>query len=985
MFATPVAPLVDVSRRSSVAQTIVVDRWLEEIWHPAPLPPDFPVESQNQIDGGFLAWLRPLIYRAYRQLSQAVENALTQAGCPFTPFDATTATTLALPNLLSRLEYVILQTLVFELRLARLQGGLQGPTPEARYQDFIRQLHTPAFAARLISDYPLLADRLITLCQQWVTVQEEMFTRLILDWPRLQSTFQLSPIDRLIAIEGNQGDTHQGGRCVAVLLFASGRRLVYKPRSQAGAVRFQAFLTWVNQLGVAHPFRTLYLVDGDGYGWVEYVTPQPCSSPQAVERFYWRQGGLLAILYVLYATDIHHENLIAAGEQPIVVDLESLFHPFVFGVKRERPIDNLMVRGLLDSVKYSQLLPQRQPASGLDQGAMGASAHQVARNVLQLCGQGTDEMRFERAPLPFRPGRHRPTLHGQPIEVLEYVAMIEAGFEAVYALLERHKDGLLREGGWLDAFQNDEIRVVMRDTTAYTLLLRQSNHPIYLGDVEAAQRNYDRLWVEVAKKPHLEPLIAHEIAELQRLDVPLFTTYPHSRHLWMGQDVCWPNYLSESGLHSARQVVTRLGPADLERQLWFIRASFACLVEDLDHPAMPRYTPALDRVSDRPPDWRAAVMAVADYIISQRLESADGCVTWLSLNRLEQGYWDINGMSTSLFDGQPGLMFFFAYAGHILAEERYTRLAQAILRNVSYWFGETPDFPITSLGGFNGLGGAIYALAHLQAVWGEAGVEAWRLAEELARRVPALLTDDRPAGMDDGVSGCLLALLALAAGGSQIARQSAGQCASWLQKRLSDAPAGGWGQDRSEAAHALLQWGQFTANTTYMESAIALLRQDALDVLALSRPPSGQAINGLMRRALAWLAAAQVVDGAPELQQGVSYALQRVLEIGLGHNHSLAYGDLGRLDFLFIVCRERPAPELVAVVAEHIAAMTQPIAEGRWLCGTPFGVATPGLMTGLAGIGYQLLRLAACPDLPSLLRLSPPRFHTPAQPHESGL
>jgi lantibiotic modifying enzyme len=41
-------------------------------------------------------------------------------------------------------------------------------------------------------------------------------------------------------------------------------------------------------------------------------------------------------------------------------------------------------------------------------------------------------------------------------------------------------------------------------------------------------------------------------------------------------------------------------------------------------------------------------------------------------------------------------------------------------------------------------------------------------------------------------------------------------------------------------------------------------------------------------------------------------------------------------------------------------------------CGNPLGVASPGFMTGLAGIGYQLLRLAEPARVPSVLTLAPP-------------
>ena len=40
-------------------------------------------------------------------------------------------------------------------------------------------------------------------------------------------------------------------------------------------------------------------------------------------------------------------------------------------------------------------------------------------------------------------------------------------------------------------------------------------------------------------------------------------------------------------------------------------------------------------------------------------------------------------------------------------------------------------------------------------------------------------------------------------------------------------------------------------------------------------------------------------------------------------------------------------------------------------CGTPGGVPTPGLLTGLAGIGYGLLRLGFGDQVPSALLLEP--------------
>jgi len=45
-------------------------------------------------------------------------------------------------------------------------------------------------------------------------------------------------------------------------------------------------------------------------------------------------------------------------------------------------------------------------------------------------------------------------------------------------------------------------------------------------------------------------------------------------------------------------------------------------------------------------------------------------------------------------------------------------------------------------------------------------------------------------------------------------------------------------------------------------------------------------------------------------------------------------------------------------------------------CGTPGGIATPGLLNGLAGIGYGLLRLGFAERVPSALLLEPGPSHS---------
>ncbi|MBI0383848.1 hypothetical protein JBE27_48240, partial [Streptomyces albiflaviniger] len=90
---------------------------------------------------------------------------------------------------------------------------------------------------------------------------------------------------------------------------------------------------------------------------------------------------------------------------------------------------------------------------------------------------------------------------------------------------------------------------------------------------------------------------------------------------------------------------------------------------------------------------------------------------------------------------------------------------------------------------------------------------------------------------------------------------------------------------------------------------------------------------------------------------------------GLG-NDSLCHGDLGLVAALLAAGpalgeTDDLGPRVARLVADRVLA-------GDVRPGVPMGVTTPGLMTGSAGIGYGLLRVAAPERVPDVLTLAAP-------------
>lgn len=101
-------------------------------------------------------------------------------------------------------------------------------------------------------------------------------------------------------------------------------------------------------------------------------------------------------------------------------------------------------------------------------------------------------------------------------------------------------------------------------------------------------------------------------------------------------------------------------------------------------------------------------------------------------------------------------------------------------------------------------------------------------------------------------------------------------------------------------------------------------------------------------------------------------AVATTLSRGFGHDHCLCHGDLGNMELLLSAADVLGEPSLRVRAAEAAARVLDEIDREGWICGIPRAVESPGLMTGVAGIGYGLLRLASPALVPPVLLLAAP-------------
>jgi type 2 lantibiotic biosynthesis protein LanM len=477
---------------------------------------------------------------------------------------------------------MLTRTMVLELNIARVKGDSKGETPADRYRDFARRMRDRRTALALMQEYPVLARQLTERAGAWVRTTLDFLDHLCSDWEQIASDFSSGRDPGVLEqVDARLGDPHRGGRSVAIARFSSGLRVVYKPRSLAVEVHFNELLEWANSKLAGPSFRPLRVLNRDDHGWVEFVKRVDCRSLQEVSRFYERQGGLLALLYAIDAIDFHCENVVAVGKHPVLLDLEALFHPVV--VQADSHLAEETATQVVNcSVLRTGLLPRtswfNDEGDGIDVSGLGGPDGQRTPFGLPVPEDSdTDKMHLVRKRVPIPQFQHRPTLEGREVNLLDHARAIARGFRRVYMMILRHRRELLSSSGPLARFQDDEVRVVLRATQTYSRLLSESFHPDVLRDALERDHLFDRLWIQVVDRPQLSRVISAECDDLWSGDIPLLTTRPASRDLQAssGTKIC--DFFAESSYTRIRYHVEQLDERDLEKQLWFLRASLATL------------------------------------------------------------------------------------------------------------------------------------------------------------------------------------------------------------------------------------------------------------------------------------------------------------------------------------------------------------------------------------------------------------------------
>lgn len=376
----------------------------------------------------------------------------------------------------------------YNLALVAIGFQEMGTDPRLRDAKFVGKKPSERLFA-IFGRFPVLSRLWLHSIFQWRDHVAELLSRVVADRSTLSRAFlDGQPAGLIVDMRCGLSDPHNNGRTVALLDFAAGS-VIYKPRPGDGEWEWCSFLDGMNARPFHPSLKAGRVLRREGYCWMERVEPMPCKDKAGARRFFQRLGGTIGVAYLLRAVDCHRDNIIAAGEHPVLVDAEALWHVGP-EKKTETPVDRLYRTGFL-------------PGSGR-QGLQSRSS---------VLGHATT-------------GQHVPRIRANALGAAQYEQEIIAGFCRAWRCLLGTKKGRAAFVQRSRRICSRKRRWIYRPTETYAAIAQASIQPAALRSGIERDLLLSRL---CSRRTVPATVIRDEIDALKRLDIPYFARRPKGR------------------------------------------------------------------------------------------------------------------------------------------------------------------------------------------------------------------------------------------------------------------------------------------------------------------------------------------------------------------------------------------------------------------------------------------------------------------------
>ncbi len=858
---------------------------------------------------------------------------------------------------------LIFKTFSERLKIFILRKESFGFLLNLRDEDVIR--HAQLYEQELLSggwkevflEYPVLPRLMVTAICNWVDNIAVFSDCLSEDRELLEKEFNGSAVlGKVSSIKGSISDAHNKGKGVLIVEFEQGAKIVFKPRNLGIDAAYERLVNQLKDMEFPYELIAPKALNFESHGWIEFIVNKPLESEDQAKAFYRRDGALLCLVYVLGGNDFHGENIIASGEHPVLVDLETIiaFKMLQFTEESEHTRD---VQKFVDILRESVL--------GI--------------GFLPIWLAAGDDVCLDFGALTGGIAASMPSFKGKSIPAFDYKEELLEGFGRAYDFFTENGktffEDIVRE-----YFSDTILRVLLRATNVYAKMLSHTTSPQFLKDgflysveIEGFASAF-LINVEEEKVPRFWSLFINERDALEERDIPYFSGHAKESDIRNYQGVLCVDYFAESVLERVRKKLQGLDGADKERQLDFIAESLSIYNKGCHNEGWKKEGQSAN-ASLLPITDKAELLRQARSIYEEIMESAvklgDKSISWISYNfDLKYNKTFIGQTTANLYDGLMGISLFAAALYRVGRDEEVKRTALLLLepfrqslRNQAY---KMPVYRMNpGLG--KGLGGIIKAIVMIGDY-----LEEEALYDD-ARYVTELITKEqivKEKHMDvlNGLAGLLPALLlCYERFGHEHSLEMARLCGRQILKNKSKLAGAGFGYGSSGILYMLTKLYNTTSDAELQEGITGMWERQRNGYVEMFEEKSrglniGSVCMGTAGPGILYM---DMTAGTEDIESpAVDLLLQQIRQYPPDHGDSLCCGNSGRLDFLIEASVKLHKPELINEANRILGWMiNRKNASGHFnIEGVDSkSISNPSLFQGLSGVGYEMIR-CLCPE-----------------------
>lgn len=439
--------------------------------------------------------------------------------------------------------------LIVELHVCKNEGLLSGKTDREEYDSYCGLLTDRRYIDSIYRKYPGLCKYLDELEVTQVSFWREMLERLSDDWQQVVEYFHFDAGTRILSVRRSGSDFHGNGKSVVIIETDRKKKILYKPHTLANEIFLQDLLEEIyGDLGLG-TFRYLEL-ERNGYGWVEEVTWEACENRDEVKAFYIRAGVLAAAAYILGIGDLHYENIIAHGEFPVIVDVETLF----------QHMDPLYEWTEKTTDFYSVLSSGLFPGGSADRntaGITGGNDSLSAKKMPVILCDKTSGICVAYRQVQMPAGKNYVRCRGKKSNWKDYEREVESGLRMAYTWFCGHKEDVIKRV--TDLKDKLKSRYVSGGTQHFGLSLFASVHPEVMQSRSGRKEYLQRIYKD-------RKLGKQESEAVLRGDIPSFFRKLTDRNLYDERGIQSCDYFEHTIEEQIYNRLRRLSLEDCELQ-----------------------------------------------------------------------------------------------------------------------------------------------------------------------------------------------------------------------------------------------------------------------------------------------------------------------------------------------------------------------------------------------------------------------------------